>query len=119
MGQKLDKTERKPRQLPQGNVRIVLKSFDVGMLESLVKQILETLERTGARLAGPIPLPTTRRRFIVIRSPHIDKASREYFELRVHKRLLDIVKPAPSTIDALSSLNAPAGVDINIKLSGG
>ena len=104
----------KPKQ--QDNVRIVLKAFDHRILDTLVKQILETAERTGARIVGPVPLPTSIRRFTVIRSPHIDKRSREYFELRVHKRLIDIVKPSSGTIEALTSLSSPAGVDITIKL---
>jgi small subunit ribosomal protein S10 len=77
---------------------------------------LETAERTGAVVAGPVPLPTRIRRFCVIRSPHVDKDSREHFEIRTHKRLMDILEPTSKTIDALTRLNLPAGVDISIKL---
>ena len=97
-------------------VRIILKAFDHKMLDLSAGQIVETAERTGARIAGPVPLPTTIKRFCVIRSPHIDKDSREHFELRTHKRLVDILEPNPKTIDALTRLQMPAGVDISIKL---
>jgi small subunit ribosomal protein S10 len=79
-------------------------------------QIVEAAERTGAAVIGPVPLPTHIRKFCVIRSPHVDKDSREQFEIRTHKRLIDIVDPTPKTIDALTTLNLPAGVDIEIKL---
>ena len=97
-------------------VRIVLKAFDHKMLDLSAGQIVETAERTGARVAGPVPLPTHIRRFCVIRSPHVDKDSREHFELRSHKRLIDILDPSSKTIDALTRLSVPAGVDISIKL---
>ena len=97
-------------------VRIVLKDFDHKMLDLSAGQIVETAERTGARVAGPVPLPTHIRRFCVIRSPHIDKDSREHFEIRTHKRLIDILEPTSKTIDSLTRLNLPAGVDISIKL---
>lgn len=77
---------------------------------------MEAAERTGARVAGPIPLPTSIKRFCVIRSPHVDKNSREHFEMRTHKRLIDILGPTSKTVDAMSRLNMPAGVDISIKL---
>ncbi|MCH8224391.1 MAG: 30S ribosomal protein S10 [Chloroflexi bacterium] len=97
-------------------VRIILKAFDHKMLDQSTSQIVETAERTGARIAGPVPLPTRIRRFCVIRSPHVDKDSREHFEIRTHKRLIDILEPTSKTIDSLTRLNLPAGVDISIKL---
>lgn len=97
-------------------IRIVLKAFDHRNIDLSARQIVETAERTGAVVAGPIPLPTRIRRFTVIRSPHIDKDSREHFEIRIHKRLIDILEPTSKTIDALTRLNLPAGVDISIKL---
>jgi|TARA_B110000263_G_C15285474_1_gene500535 small subunit ribosomal protein S10 len=97
-------------------MRIILKSFDHRVLDVSAQQILETAERTGAKVAGPVPMPTTKRMFTVIRSPHVNKDSREYFELRTHKRLIDILEPSSKTIDSLTSLSVPAGVDIAIKL---
>jgi len=97
-------------------IRIVLKAFDHRVIDQSAEQIVEAAERTGALVAGPIPLPTTIKRVCVIRSPHVDKNSREHFETRTHKRLIDIMEPTSKTIDALSRLNMPAGVDISIKL---
>ena len=97
-------------------VRIVLRAFDYRILDQSAVQIVETAEQTGARVAGPIPLPTRIKRFCVIRSPNIDKDSREHFEIRTHKRLIDILEPTSRTIDALTRLNLPGGVDISIKL---
>ena len=97
-------------------MRIILKSFDHRVLDVSAQQILETAERTGAKVAGPVPMPTTKRMFTVIRSPQVNKDSREYFELRTHKRLIDILEPSSKTIDSLTSLSVPAGVDIAIKL---
>ena len=97
-------------------IRIVLKAFDHKTLDMSATQIVEAAERTGAAVVGPVPLPTTIRRFCVIRSPHVDKDSREHFEIRTHKRLVDIIDPTPKTVDALTRLNVPAGVDISIKL---
>jgi small subunit ribosomal protein S10 len=97
-------------------VRIVLRAFDHKSLDLSAVQIVETAERTGAQVVGPVPMPTHIRRFCVIRSPHVDKDSREHFEIRTHKRLIDIVDPTSKTIDALTRLNLPAGVDISIKL---
>ena len=102
--------------MPDQKVRIVLKAFDHRVLDMSASQIVEAAERTGAQVAGPIPLPTKIRRFCVIRSPHIDKRSREHLELRTHKRLVDILQPTSITIDSLTRLNVPAGVDISIKL---
>ncbi|MCX8250472.1 MAG: 30S ribosomal protein S10 [Dehalococcoidia bacterium] len=102
--------------MPGQKIRIVLKAFDHRVLDQSATQIVETAERTGADISGPVPLPTSIRRFCVIRSPHIDKRSREHFELRTHKRLIDVHKPTSKTIDAMTRLNLPAGVDISIKL---
>ena len=98
-------------------IRIRLKAFDYQLLDKSTTDIVETARRTGARVAGPIPLPTGIRRYTVLRSPHIDKKSREQFEIRTHKRLIDIVQPTNKTIDALNKLSLPAGVDIKIKAS--
>ena len=94
----------------------MLKAYDHRILDLSATQILEAAERTGAQVAGPIPMPTRIKRFCVIRSPHVDKDSREHFELRTHKRLIDILEPTSKTIDALTRLSVPAGVDIAIKL---
>jgi small subunit ribosomal protein S10 len=97
-------------------IRIKLKAFDSRLLDSAVGSILETVKRTGAEVAGPIPLPTSINRFTVLRSPHIDKKSREQFEIRTHKRLLDIIDPNQQTVDSLMKLDLSAGVDVEIKL---
>ena len=97
-------------------IRIVLKAYDHRILDQSAGQIVETAERTGARVSGPVPLPTSIKRFCVLRSPHIDKDSREHFEIRTHNRLVDILEPTSKTIDSLTRLNVPAGVDISIKL---
>ena len=97
-------------------IRIRLKAFDHRMLDQSAVDIVETAKRTGARVAGPIPLPTLIEKFTVNRSPHVDKKSREQFEMRTHKRLLDIVDPTPQTVDALMKLDLAAGVDVEIKL---
>lgn len=97
-------------------IRIILKAFDHKILDLSASQIVEAAERTGVRVNGPVPLPTSIKRFCVIRSPHIDKDSREHFELRTHNRLIDILDPDPKTIDTLTRLNVPAGVYISIKL---
>jgi small subunit ribosomal protein S10 len=97
-------------------IRIRLKAYDSKVIDQSAKQILDTATRTGATVAGPIPLPTDKKGFTVIRSPHVYKDSREQFEMRTHKRLIDITDPTPKTIDALMNLNLPAGVDIEIKM---
>ena len=97
-------------------IRITLKAFDHRILDQSAVQIVEAAERTGASVIGPVPLPTDIKRFTVIRSPHVDKDSREQFEMRTHKRLIDVLEPTSKTIDALTRLNLPAGVDIEIKL---
>ncbi|MEN3952912.1 30S ribosomal protein S10 [Emcibacter sp. SYSU 3D8] len=98
------------------NIRIRLKAFDHRILDQSTGEIVGTAKRTGARVRGPIPLPTKIEKFTVLRSPHIDKKSREQFEIRTHKRLLDIIDPTPETVDALMKLDLAAGVDVEIKL---
>src|SRR5579864_4795885 len=97
-------------------IRIRLKAYDHKVLDQSARQIVETAQRTGAEVAGPVPLPTDIQKFTVLRSTFIDKDSREQFEIRTHKRLIDIVEPTPKTVEALTRLNLPAGVDIDIKL---
>ncbi|SHE81459.1 SSU ribosomal protein S10P [Desulforamulus putei DSM 12395] len=97
-------------------IRIRLKAFDHQMLDQSAGKIVETAKRTGAQVAGPVPLPTERSVYTILRSPHVNKDSREQFEMRVHKRLIDILEPTPKTVDALMRLDLPAGVDIEIKL---
>ncbi|MBI4199539.1 MAG: 30S ribosomal protein S10 [Chloroflexi bacterium] len=109
-------TSQVPTQPHRQRIRIVLKAFDHRVLDQSARHIVEAAERTGALVAGPVPLPTSIRRFCVIRSPHVDKNSREHFEIRTHKRLIDLLEPTSKTIDALTRLNLPAGVDIVIKL---
>lgn len=96
-------------------IRIRLKGYDQRVLDRATADIVETAKRTGARVVGPIPLPTRREIYTVLRSPHVDKKSREQFETRTHKRLLDILSPSGRTVDALKTLTLPAGVDIKIK----
>lgn len=100
-------------------IRIRLKAFDYRLLDQSTAEIVDTAKRTGAAVAGPIPLPTQIQRFTVLRSPHVDKKSREQFEIRTHKRLLDILEPTQQTVDALMKLELPAGVDVEIKAFGG
>ena len=102
--------------MDQQNIRIRLKAFDHRVLDQSTGEIVDTAKRTGAAVRGPIPLPTKIARFTVLRSPHIDKKSREQFEIRTHRRLLDIVDPTPQTVDALMKLDLAAGVDVEIKL---
>ena len=97
-------------------IRIRLKSFDHRVLDISSTEIVETAKRTGAQVRGPIPLPNKIEKFTVLRGPHVDKKSREQFEIRTHKRLLDIVDPTPQTVDALMKLDLAAGVDVEIKL---
>jgi small subunit ribosomal protein S10 len=98
------------------NIRIRLKAFDHRVLDQSALEIVSTAKRTGAQVRGPIPLPTRIEKFTVLRSPHIDKKSREQFEIRTHKRVLDIIDPTPQTVDALMKLDLAAGVDVEIKL---
>jgi small subunit ribosomal protein S10 len=97
-------------------IRIRLKSYDHRLLDKSAEQIVDTAKRTGASVLGPVPLPTRKRVYCVLRSPHVDKKSREHFEIRIHKRLIDINDPTPTTADALMRLDLPAGVDIEVKL---
>ena len=97
-------------------IRIRLKAYDSKLLDQSAGEIVETAKRTGAQVRGPIPLPTDIERFTVNRSPHVDKKSREQFEIRTHRRLLDIVDPTPQTVDALMKLDLAAGVDVEIKI---
>ena len=99
-------------------IRIRLKAYDHRVLDQSTTEIVETAKRTGAAVAGPIPLPTVINRWTVLRSPHVDKKSREQFEMRTHKRLVDILEPTPQTVDALMKLDLPAGVDVEIKAFG-
>ena len=98
------------------NIRIRLKAFDHRVLDQSTNEIVSTAKRTGARVRGPIPLPTRMNKYTVLRGPHIDKKSREQFEIRTHRRVLDIVDPTPQTVDALMKLDLAAGVDVEIKL---
>jgi small subunit ribosomal protein S10 len=100
------------------NIRIRRKAFDHRLIDNSAREIVETAKRTGARLAGPVPLPTEKNKWTVLRSPHVDKKSREQFEIRTHKRLIDIFEPTPQTVDALMKLDLPAGVDVEIKAFG-
>jgi small subunit ribosomal protein S10 len=103
--------------ITQGKIRIRLKAYDHSAIEAAAREIVETAGRTGAQVAGPVPLPTEKNRYVVIRSPFKDKDSREHFEIRTHKRLIDILQPTPKTVDSLQRLDhLPAGVDIQIQL---
>ncbi|MBI5417262.1 30S ribosomal protein S10 [Candidatus Poribacteria bacterium] len=97
-------------------IRICLRAFDHRVLDQSVTEIINTVRRTGARISGPIPLPTKINRYTVLRSPHVDKKSREQFEIRTHKRIIDIVEPSSQTVDALMKLDLASGVDVEIKL---
>src|SRR3977135_563951 len=98
--------------------RVWLKEYDSRVLDTSTGEIVDTAKRTGAQVAGPIPLPTMKNKYTVLRSPHVDKKSREQFEIRTHKRLLDILEPTQDTVDALMKLDLPAGVDVEIKAFG-
>jgi len=102
--------------VPGERIRIRLKAFDHRLLDQSAAEIVETVRRMGATVSGPIPLPTRIERFTVLRSPHVDKRSREQFEIRTHRRLLDILEPTTKTVDALMKLELPAGVGVEIKL---
>ncbi len=102
--------------MPGQRIRIKLKAYDHELLDESAKKIVEVAKSTNAKISGPIPLPTERTLYVVLRSPHKHKDSREQFEKRVHKRLIDIIEPSPKTIDALMKINLPAGVDVEIKL---
>ena len=98
------------------SIRIRLKAYDHEIIDQSTRKIVETVVRTGAQVRGPVPLPTEIHRYCVVRGPHVDKDSREHFEMRIHKRLLDILEPSPKTVDSLQRLELPAGVDIEIKI---
>ena len=102
--------------MAEQKVRIRLKAYDHRLLDTSAARIVETAKRTGAQIAGPIPLPTEKNIYTILRSPHVNKDSREQFEMRTHKRLIDILEPTSKTMDALMRLDLPAGVDIEIKL---
>jgi ribosomal protein S10 len=99
------------------NIRIRLKAFDHRLIDTSAREIVETAKRTGAQVRGPVPLPTKTERFTVLISPHVDKDARDQYELRTHKRLMDILEPTDKTVDALMKLELPAGVDVQIKLN--
>ena len=98
------------------SIRIRLKAFDHRILDTSTQEIVNTAKRTGASVRGPVPLPTRTERFTVLRSPHVNKKAMDQYEIRTHKRLLDVVEPTPQTIDALMKLDLPAGVDVEIKI---
>lgn len=102
--------------MAKGRIRVRLKSYDARVIDSTCQQILDTAVRTGAKIVGPVPLPTQRSVYAVNKSPFIDKNARDHFEIRIHKRLIDIVSPTDKTIDSLTHLELPAGVDIEIKM---
>lgn len=104
--------------MPKERIRIRLKAYDSRVLDQSTGEIVDTARRTGAQIAGPIPLPTVKNKYTVLRSVHTDKRSREQFEIRTHKRLLDILEPTQDTVDALMRLDLPAGVDVEIKAFG-
>ena len=106
------------RKYVKRKIRIKLKAYDHRVLDQSTQEIVDTAKRTGARIAGPIPLPTIKNKWTVLRSPHVDKKSREQFEIRTHKRLMDILDPTAETVDALMRLDLPAGVDVEIKAFG-
>lgn len=102
--------------MPKGRIRVRLKAYDARVIDNSCQQILDAAIRTGARVMGPIPLPTEKTTFAVQRSPFIDKDSREHFMIKVHKRLIDIIEPTDKTIDSLMHLTLPAGVDVEMKM---
>ena len=102
--------------MSQQKIRIRLKAYDHKLLDVSAVQIVGTAQRTGARVSGPIPLPTEKSVYTILRSPHVNKDSREQFEMRTHKRLIDILEPTPKTVDSLMHLDLPAGIEIDIKL---
>ena len=102
--------------MPQQKIRIRLKGYDHQQVDKSARDIVDTAQRTGATITGPVPLPTRMKRFDILRSPHVNKTSRDQFEIRTHQRLMDIVDPTDKTVDALMKLDLPAGVDVEIKL---
>ena len=110
------KKEKEEKEEKGQKIIIRLRGYDHHILDLSAGRIVETAKRTGAKVSGPVPLPTKKNIFCVLRSPHVDKKSREHFEIRTHKRMIDILEPPPKTVDALMRLNLPAGVDIEVKL---
>ena len=108
--------KKKEKNTNQQRMKVRLKAYDHRILDESIKEIVKTVERTGAKMVGPIPLPTKIEKYTVLRSPHVDKRSMEAFELRIHKRLFEIVEPTRKTTDALMKLNLPAGVHVEIKI---
>jgi len=104
--------------MKEERIRILLRAYDHRLLDLSTVEIVKTVKKTGARVAGPIPLPTVINKFCVLRSPHVHKKSREEFEIRTHKRMMDILEPNPQTVDELMKLDLPAGVDVEIKVIG-
>lgn len=102
--------------MPKGRIRVRLKAYDARVIDATCRDIINTALSTGAKISGPIPLPTNRERFTLLTSPHTDKNAREAFEIRTHKRLIDIIEPTNKTIDSLTHLDLPAGVDIELKM---
>ena len=102
--------------MPKGRIRVRLKSYDARVLDSVCQQILDAVIRTGAKVVGPVPLPTDRSVYAINKSPFIDKNARDHFEIRIHKRLIDILAPTGKTIDSLTNLALPAGVDVELKM---
>lgn len=106
----------KAKEDTQSRIRIKIRAYDHKIIDQSTKTIIETVNRSGAKIVGPIPLPTEKKKFTVLRSTFVHKDARDQYEMRIHKRLLDIIDPTPQTIDALQSLNLPAGVDLEIKM---
>src|SRR5260221_12534701 len=102
--------------MPKGRIRVRLKAYDARVIDACCQQILDTAIRTGAKIVGPVPLPTKRSVYVVNKAPFVEKNARDHFEIRVHKRLVDIVSPTDKTIDSLTHLELPAGVDVEIKM---
>ena len=102
--------------MANGKIRVKLRAFDVELIDQSAKSIVQTVQKAGAKVSGPIPLPTRINKVTVLRSPHVNKKSREQFEMRTHKRLIDIIDPSPAAVNALTTIELPAGVDIEIKL---
>lgn len=108
--------DREVKEETQSRIRIKIRAYDHKIIDQSTKTIIDTVDRTGAKIIGPIPLPTEKKKFTVLRSTFVHKDARDQYEMRVHKRLLDIINPTPQTIDALQNLNLPAGVDLEIKM---
>jgi len=118
-GIKISKTYayKKEKKMEGKKIKIKLKAFDHRLLDRSVKEIIELAKKTGVRISGPVPLPTKKEIYTVLRSPHVNKKSREQFEMKIHKRLIEIIEPTARTVDALSKLSLPEGVDVEMKLS--